>query len=64
MTSIVYLLNGSMLNIDEYGTEMLLKSVQSQTLTNSLGIIHFGHLSGKLKYTVPASSIAYIEYID
>jgi hypothetical protein len=64
MTSIIYLTNGNSLPLDEFGTDMILKSIHKQELGNSLMVLHIADKTGKLLYTIPMMSIAHINYIE
>jgi len=64
MKSTIHFTNGNTLQLDEYATDMLLRSIHKQELNNSLTVIHFGDKTGKFRYTVPMNSVSYIEYLD
>lgn len=64
MKATIHLTTKNTLELDEFATDMILKSIHKQELGSSLVVLHFAMKSGKLTYTIPMSSISYIEYID
>jgi hypothetical protein len=64
MKAKIFFNNGNALDLDNFATEMLLKTIHKQELGTSLVVLHFADKTGKMNYTIPMSSISYIDYID
>jgi hypothetical protein len=64
MKANIHLMNGNVLHLDEFATEMILKTIHKGDLGNSLIVIHVADKTGRLKYSIPMTNVAYLEYIE
>jgi flagellar hook assembly protein FlgD len=58
----IHIENGNTLNLDDFATEMVRRAVINGDLNNSLTVIHIADKNGNLVYSIPLSSVSYIEY--